>query len=149
MNEALDHDIDKANGFGRALLNNNGTLNTTTRNGQQLYQSLTSLSDAAADASVSAYALAQQNGKPLPESLAAARTQMDKARTAAVRAAQGYGLTREQAEAVADSLGLMPSKVSLLLETEGMDSTLADLLAVQAELTGCQGRPRSRAPRPS
>ncbi|MER6010162.1 phage tail tape measure protein [Streptomyces bluensis] len=133
VNEALASGIDKADGYGKALLNNNGTLNTTTRNGQQLYQSLTSLSDAAADASVSAYALAQQNGKSLPESLATARAQMDKARTAAVRAAQGYGLTREQAEAVADSLGLMPSKVSLLLETEGMDSTLADLLAVQAE----------------
>ncbi|WP_236244220.1 phage tail tape measure protein [Streptomyces sp. CC210A] len=133
VNEALDNGIDKADGFGKALLNNNGTLNTTTRNGQQLYQSLTSLSDAAADAAVSAYALAQQNGESLPESLAAAREQMDKARTAAVKAAQGYGLTREQAEAVADSLGLLPSKVSLLLETEGMDSTLADLLAVQAE----------------
>ncbi|WOX11462.1 phage tail tape measure protein [Streptomyces sp. N50] len=133
VNEALDNGIEKADGFGKALLNSNGTLNTTTRNGQQLYQSLTSLSDAAADASVSAYALAQQNGKSLPESLAAARAQMVKARAAAVKAAEGYGLTRKQADAVADSLGLLPSKVSLLLETEGMDSTLADLLAVQAE----------------
>ncbi|MEU3046226.1 phage tail tape measure protein [Streptomyces sp. NPDC006984] len=133
VNEALDDGIDKADGYGKALLNNNGTLNTTTRNGQQLYQSLTSLSDAAADAAVSAYALAQQNDKSLPESLAAAREQMDKARTAAIKAAQGYGLTRQQAEAVADSLGLLPSKVSLLLEAEGMDSTLAGLLAVQAE----------------
>lgn len=58
---------------------------------------------------------------------------MDKAREAAIKAAQGYGLTRKEAEGVADSLGLMPSKVSLLLETEGMDSTLAQLLAVQAE----------------
>ncbi|GGR06514.1 phage tail tape measure protein [Streptomyces aurantiogriseus] len=133
VNEALADGIDKADGYGKALLNNNGTLNTATRNGQQLYQSLTSLSDAAADASVSAYALAQQNGRPLTESLSAARAQMTKARAAAVEAAQGYGLTRAQAEAVADSLGLLPSKVSLLLETEGMDSTLADLLAVQAE----------------
>ncbi|MGC9539978.1 phage tail tape measure protein [Streptomyces sp. UG1] len=133
VNEALADGIDKADGFGKVLLNNNGTLNTTTRNGQQLYQSLTSLSDAAADASVSAYALAQQNGQSLPESLAAARAQMEKAREAAVKAALGYGLTSKQAEAVAGSLGLMPSKVSLLLETEGMDSTLADLLAVQAE----------------
>ncbi|WP_432033690.1 phage tail tape measure protein [Streptomyces antibioticus] len=133
VNESLADGIDKADGYGKALLNNNGTLNTATHNGQQLYESLTSLSDAAADASVSAYALAQQNGQPLTESLAAARTQMTKARAAAVEAAQGYGLTRAQAEAVADSLGLMPSKVSLLLETEGMDSTLADLLAVQAE----------------
>ncbi|WP_316749241.1 phage tail tape measure protein [Streptomyces herbicida] len=133
VNEALADGIDKADGYGKALLNNNGTLNTATRNGQRLYQSLTSLSDAAADASVSAYALAQQNGQPLTESLSSARAQMTKARAAAVEAAQGYGLTRAQAEAVADSLGLLPSKVSLLLETEGMDSTLADLLAVQAE----------------
>ncbi|WP_405999402.1 phage tail tape measure protein [Streptomyces sp. NBC_00829] len=133
VNEALADGIDKADGFGKALVGNNGSLNTATRNGQQLYQSLTSLSDAAADASVSAYALAQQNSKTLPESLAAAREQMDKAREAAIKAAQGYGLTRKEAEGVADSLGLMPSKVSLLLETEGMDSTLAQLLAVQAE----------------
>ncbi|MFG2956361.1 phage tail tape measure protein [Streptomyces sp. NPDC048291] len=133
VNEAMADGIDKADGYGKALLNNNGTLNTASRNGQQLYQSLTSLSDAAADASVSAYALAQQNGRPLTESLSAARAQMTKARAAAVEAAQGYGLTRAQAEAVADSLGLLPSRVSLLLETEGMDSTLADLLAVQAE----------------
>lgn len=133
VNEALADGIDKADGYGKALLNNNGTLNTATRNGQRLYQSLTSLSNAAADASVSAYALAQQNGQPLAESLSAARAQMTKARAAAVEAAQGYGLTRAQAEAVADSLGLLPSKVSLLLETEGMDSALADLLAVQAE----------------
>ncbi|CAM5468512.1 hypothetical protein SAURM35S_09550 [Streptomyces aurantiogriseus] len=131
--EALGIEAWDAQGRFKGLLNNNGTLNTATRNGQQLYQSLTSLSDAAADASVSAYALAQQNGRPLTESLSAARAQMTKARAAAVEAAQGYGLTRAQAEAVADSLGLLPSKVSLLLETEGMDSTLADLLAVQAE----------------
>jgi TP901 family phage tail tape measure protein len=133
VNESMSDGINRAHGFGRALLNNNGTLNTATRNGQQLYQSLTSLSDAAADASVSAYELSQQNGASLPDSLAAARTQMEKARTAAVKAAEEYGLTRRQAEAVADSLGLMPSKVSLLLETKGMDSTLADLIAVQAE----------------
>ncbi|MFI1563853.1 phage tail tape measure protein [Streptomyces sp. NPDC020490] len=133
VNEALEHGVDKADGFGRALLSSNGTLNTTTRNGQQLYQSLTSLSDAAADAAVSAYSLAQQNGQSLSASLSAARAQMQKARAAAVDAAQGYGLTREQAERVADTLGLLPSKVSLLLETDGMDTALADLLAVQAE----------------
>jgi TP901 family phage tail tape measure protein len=133
VNQALANGIEAADGYGKALLNNNGTLNTTTRNGQQLYQSLTSLSDAAADASVSAYALARENGQPLSTALSAARAQMQKARKAAVDAAQGYGLTGAQAERVADSLGLLPSKVSLLLETEGMDTTLADLLAVQAE----------------
>lgn len=119
---------------GRQLVNQDKTLNTTTRNGQQLYTQLTSLSDAAADAAVATYDLAQRNGETLPAALAKARGEMSRARAEAVRAAQSYGLTRAQAEGVADSLGLLPSQVSLLLQTKGMDSTLANLIAVQAEL---------------
>ncbi|MFE0257288.1 phage tail tape measure protein [Streptomyces sp. NPDC059010] len=119
---------------GRQLVNEDKTLNTTTRNGQQLYTQLTALADAAADASVATYDLAQRNGEALPQALAKARGEMSRARTEAIQAARGFGLTRTQAEAVADSLGLLPSKVSLLLQTKGMDSTLANLIAVQAEL---------------
>ncbi|MDI3417980.1 phage tail tape measure protein [Streptomyces luteolus] len=133
LNESADT-VDRDQGYGgKQLVNKDDTLNTTTRNGQQLYTQLTSLSDAAADAAVSAYSLAQQNGEALPKALAKSRTEMQNAREAAIKAARGYGLTREQAERVADSLGLLPSQVSLLLQTRGMDSTLANLLAVQAE----------------
>ncbi|MET9964790.1 phage tail tape measure protein [Streptomyces sp. NPDC006356] len=127
--------VDRSKGYGGGQLVNSsdGTLNTTTRNGQQLYNHLTSLSEAAADASVSVYALAQQNGETLPSALAKARAEMTRARAAAIDAARGYGLTKQQAQAVADSLGLLPDQVSLLLQTKGMDSTLANLLAVQAE----------------
>ncbi len=118
---------------GRQLVNEDKTLNTTTRNGQQLYTQLTALSDAAADASVATYDLALRNGEELPAALAKARGEMSRARAEAIKAAQSYGLTRAQAEGVADSLGLLPSKVSLLLQTKGMDSTLANLIAVQAE----------------
>ncbi|MGW2320141.1 phage tail tape measure protein [Streptomyces sp. NPDC001680] len=126
--------VDRGQGFGgRQLVNQDRTLNTTTRNGQALYTQLTALADAAADASVATYDLAQRNGEQLPAALAKAREEMSRARTEAVKAAQGYGLTRAQAEGVADSLGLLPSKVTLLLQTKGMDSTLANLIAVQAE----------------
>ncbi|MFK0279824.1 phage tail tape measure protein [Streptomyces sp. NPDC090499] len=126
--------VNRQQGYGgRQLVNEDKTLNTTTRNGQQLYTQLTALSDAAADASVATYDLAQRNGETLPAALAKAREQMSRARTEAIKAAQGYGLTRTQAQGVADSLGLLPSKVSLLLQTKGMDSTLANLIAVQAE----------------
>ncbi|MFE0130156.1 phage tail tape measure protein, partial [Streptomyces sp. NPDC059037] len=118
---------------GKQLVNQDKTLNTTTRNGQQLYTQLTSLSDAAADASVATFDLAKRNGEALPAALAKARGEMSRARAEAIRAARSYGLTRTQAEGVADSLGLLPSKVSLLLQTKGMDSTLANLIAVQAE----------------
>nr|WP_269475766.1 phage tail tape measure protein [Streptomyces gossypiisoli] len=126
--------VNRDQGYGgKQLVNQDKTLNTTTRNGQQLYTQLTALSDAAADASVATYDLAQRNGEALPAALAKARGEMSRARAEAIKAARGYGLTKTQAEGVADSLGLLPSKVSLLLQTKGMDSTLANLIAVQAE----------------
>ncbi|WP_432157944.1 phage tail tape measure protein [Streptomyces sp. bgisy153] len=126
--------VNRGQGYGgKELVNEDKTLNTTTRNGQQLYTQLTALSDAAADASVATFDLAKRNGETLPAALAKAREQMSRARAEAIKAAQGYGLTKAQAEGVADSLGLLPSKVSLLLQTKGMDSTLANLIAVQAE----------------
>ncbi|MER6610115.1 phage tail tape measure protein [Streptomyces sp. NPDC000927] len=126
--------VNRGQGYGgKQLVNEDKTLNTTTRNGQQLYIQLTALSDAAADASVATFDLAKRNGETLPAALAKAREQMSRARAEAIKAAQGYGLTKAQAEGVADSLGLLPSKVSLLLQTKGMDSTLANLIAVQAE----------------
>ncbi|MFI9391888.1 phage tail tape measure protein [Streptomyces bauhiniae] len=126
--------VDRTQGYGGTqLVNQDKTLNTTTRNGQGLYTQLTALSDAAADASVATFDLAQRNGEDLPAALAKAREQMSLARSEAIQAARSYGLTKTQAEGVADSLGLLPSKVSLLLQTKGMDSTLANLVAVQAE----------------
>ncbi|MGD6751940.1 phage tail tape measure protein [Streptomyces sp. BH105] len=125
--------VDRRQGYGTQLVNDDKTLDTTTRNGQGLYTQLTALSDAAADASVATFDLAQRNGEDLPAALAKAREQMSRARSEAIQAARGYGLTKTQAEGVADSLGLLPSKVSLLLQTKGMDSTLANLIAVQAE----------------
>ncbi|MDQ8707865.1 phage tail tape measure protein [Streptomyces sp. LHD-70] len=126
--------VNREQGYGGGqLVNEDKTLNTTTRNGQQLYNQLTALSDAAADASLATYDLAKRNGESLPVALSRARGEMSRARAEAVRAARSYGLTKAQAEAVADSLGLLPSKVSLLLQTKGMDSTIANLIAVQAE----------------
>ncbi|MFJ9617831.1 phage tail tape measure protein [Streptomyces noursei] len=126
--------VNQGQGYGgKQLINPDKTLNTTTRNGQQLYTQLTALSDAAADASVATYDLAKRNGEALPAALAKATGEMSRARAAAIQAAQGYGLTKTEAQGVADSLGLLPSKVSLLLQTKGMDSTLANLIAVQAE----------------
>ncbi|MFF3337808.1 phage tail tape measure protein [Streptomyces flavidovirens] len=134
--------VNRGQGYGsKQLVNEDKTLNTTTRNGQQLYTQLTALSDAAADASVATFDLAQRNGETLPVALGKAREQMSRARSEAIKAARGYGLTKAQAEGVADSLGLLPSKVSLLLQTKGMDSTLANLIAVQAEF---QRLPKAR-----
>ncbi|MFD9004518.1 phage tail tape measure protein [Streptomyces sp. NPDC059582] len=132
-NEALADGVDKADGWGKALLNANGTLNTTTKNGQGLFNTLNTIADSSSSAAVAAYDLADSQGKSLPESLKAAQGEMKKSRKAAIDLLGSYGLTETQAEAVADSLGLIPGQVSILLSTEGVDSTLSELLAVQAE----------------
>jgi TP901 family phage tail tape measure protein len=138
-NEALADGVDKANGWGKALINANGTLNTTTRNGQSLFSTLTSLADGSASAATAAYDFAQSQGKGVPESMKAAQTEMSKAREAAVKLGVEYGLSKTQAQGVADAMGLIPGQVSILLSTKGVDTALAELIAVQAEFEQVPG----------
>jgi TP901 family phage tail tape measure protein len=132
-NDAMREGIDKSQGYGKALIQSNGALNTTTKNGQALFSTLNNLTDASGTAAIAAYDFADSQGKDLPTKLAAARGEMQKSRDAAVSLAQNYGLTKSQAEGAADSLGLIPGQVSILLQAKGLDSTLAELLAVQAQ----------------
>ncbi|MDX2658358.1 phage tail tape measure protein [Streptomyces scabiei] len=131
--EAMQGGIDKADGWGKALLKTNGQLDTTSKNGQALFNTLNTISDGSASASIAAFDFAQSQGKSLPDSLKAARSEMEKNRAAAIGLAKDYGLNAEQAARVADSMGLIPGQVSILLQTQGVDQTLAELLAVQAE----------------
>ncbi|THA29177.1 phage tail tape measure protein [Streptomyces sp. A1277] len=132
-NESLAAGVDKANGWGKALVGVNGALDTTTKNGQQLFSTLDTIADSSSSAAVAAYDFAQQQGKTVPESIKAATKEMQTARDSAIKLAQGYGLSEKQAAGVADAMGLIPGRVSILLQTEGVDTALAELLGVQAE----------------
>ncbi|MCF0086593.1 MULTISPECIES: phage tail tape measure protein [unclassified Streptomyces] len=132
-NDSMADGINKSDGWGKSLLRANGQLDTTTKNGQALFNTFNTIADGASSAAIAAYDFAQSQGKDLPASLAASRGEMQKSRDAVVDLAQKYGLTKTQAQGVADSLGLIPGQVSILLQTEGVDSTLAELLAVQAQ----------------
>ncbi|MER8003020.1 phage tail tape measure protein [Streptomyces sp. NPDC095613] len=132
-NEAMAAGIDRGNGWGKQLIGLGGALDTTTKNGQQLFNTLNSIADSSASAALAAYDFAQSQGKSVPDSIAAARKEMTDARSAALKLAEGYGLSKKEAAGVADAMGLIPGQVSILLQTEGVDSTLAELLAVQAE----------------
>lgn len=139
-NEALANGVDKANGWGKALLNANGTLNTTTKNGQGLFNTLNNIADGSSSAAVAAFDFARSQGKELPESLSLAQKEMQKSRDAAIDLGTSYGLTETQAGKVADSLGLIPGQVSILLSTEGVDTALAELIAVQAAFEQVPGQ---------
>ncbi|MGP3685821.1 phage tail tape measure protein [Streptomyces sp. IBSNAI002] len=132
--EALKAGVDHAEGYGKVLLNMDGSLSTVTRNGQKLYDLLQGLSTSSADAALAAYQFAEANGKSVPEALEAAQKQMATARESAISTAQGFGMTAEQAANLADKAGLVPEKVSILLQTAGMDASMAELMAVQQAL---------------
>jgi TP901 family phage tail tape measure protein len=139
-NESIADGIDKTEGWGKALVSANGSLNTTSKNGQSLFNTLTTLADGSASAATAAYDFAQSQGKGVPESMKAARGEMQKARDAAVNLGREYGLSKTQAEGVADAMGLIPGQVSILLSTQGVDTALAELIAVQAEFEQVPGQ---------
>lgn len=132
-NESLAAGVDKADGWGKALIGLNGAVDTTTKNGQQLFSTLDSIADSSASAAVAAYDFAQSQNQSVPQSIAAATKEMQKGRDAALRLGKQYNLNEEQARGVADAMGLIPGRVSILLQTKGVDTALAELLGVQAE----------------
>lgn len=138
--ESLKGGVDNAQGYGKSLLNVDGSLSTVTRNGQKLYDLLQGLSTNSADAALAAYQYAEANGKSVPEALQAAQKQMETARESAIATAEGYGLGAEAAAKLADNAGLVPEKVSILLQTAGMDESMAELIAVQQALKATPGQ---------
>ncbi|MFJ2279220.1 phage tail tape measure protein [Streptomyces sp. NPDC087866] len=134
-NEALAEGVDHADGWGKALVGANGAVNTTTKNGQALFSTLDTIADSSSSAVVAAYDFARSQGKGVLPAVAASAKEMKKARESAVDLAGQYGLNKKQAEGVADAMGLIPGRVSLVLQTnvDGVDGALAELLAVQAE----------------
>ncbi|MEU6016965.1 phage tail tape measure protein [Streptomyces sp. NPDC047515] len=132
-NDAIGDGVVKADGWGKQLLKANGTIDATTKNGQRLSNSFSSIADGAASAAVAAFDFAQSQGKDLPTSLKAATDEIQMSRDAVIGLGKRYGWTKKQAEGVADSMGLIPGRVSILLQTEGVDTVLAELLGVQAE----------------
>ncbi|MEV6146437.1 phage tail tape measure protein, partial [Streptomyces sp. NPDC051992] len=132
-NEAMAAGIDKADGWGKALIGANGALSTTTKNGQQLFSTLDTIADSSTTAAVKAYDFAQSQGKTVPQSIQAATKEMKNARESALKLIESYDVGSVEAGKIADAMGLIPGRVSILLQTEGVDTALAELLGVQAE----------------
>lgn len=123
--------VDQANGYGAALLQVDGSLNTTSENGQTLWNQLQNLNSAAAAAAQATFDLSTANGQDLPTALKAAEAPMEQAWQQAVTAAEKFGLTADQAKQLAAQMGFIPSSLAITLGVQGMDQTQADLLYVQ------------------
>ncbi|SDT84763.1 hypothetical protein [Gordonia westfalica] len=108
--------INQSEGFGAALLSQKLGIDTATKNGAALRQSLVDIVDATTDAAASGADMTERN-RQNQEALA--------------QLARQYGLTGEQIRAAADKLGLDDVEVTVALK--GAPEAVQQLAAISAK----------------
>ncbi|WNI16611.1 phage tail tape measure protein [Actinacidiphila sp. ITFR-21] len=131
LNSAWQEGVDKAKGYKEQLLQVDGSLNTTTANGQALWTKMQGLNESTAGAAQATYDYARSQGTAVVPALRQAEKAMESSWKTAVTAATKFGLTTEQAQILAAQMGFIPSNLAITMSTPGLDETTKDLLYVQ------------------
>ncbi|MFD1278007.1 hypothetical protein ACFQ51_56665 [Streptomyces kaempferi] len=131
LNSSYKDGADKSKGYGKALLQVDGSLNTTSENGQGLWTKLQGLNEQTASAAQSTYDFARANGTAVVPALKQAEGRMETAYQAAVKAGRAFGLNADQAKILANQMGFIPSSLAITMSTPGLSETQKQLLYVQ------------------
>jgi hypothetical protein len=119
-----------------ALEENGATLDVNTEAGRRNRESLIDIRDSAFDL-VESLAATDASQAELTEA-------MGQGREAFILTAEQMGMNRSEAEALADSYGLIPSKVATAIKLTGFDGTYASLRAIQAQIREITGTHTAR-----
>ncbi|MEU8688836.1 phage tail tape measure protein [Streptomyces sp. NPDC048665] len=131
LNGSWKDGVDHSQGYGRALLQVDGSLNTTSQNGQTLWNKLQALNTGAASAASATYDFARANGDGVVPALQKAERPMQTAWSAAVKAGEAFGLSAGQAEELASQMQFIPSNLAISLAVNDLTPTEQALLYVQ------------------
>lgn len=134
IDQTMQGTIKRSDGWGKALIDNDGLVNTATRNGQTLNSQLTELRDSMLGMATKAKESAEKGVMPLSEAMEKSQASMERARAKAIQLAMGMGIPKEQAKALADQLGLVPDTVTTLMTTKGIPESTAQILALKGQL---------------
>ncbi|MEU7228938.1 hypothetical protein [Streptomyces chrestomyceticus] len=134
VNDAIAANTSELKNANKELINQDGSLRTATRAGQDYNSHLTELRDSALGAANAAFEMAKANDMSLPEAMKKAEGEVQRARDAAIKYGVDLGLTKNQAAGLANQMGLIPSSVSILLQANGMDKATADILSLSTQL---------------
>ncbi|AWI32685.1 hypothetical protein DDW44_30685 [Streptomyces tirandamycinicus] len=126
---------------GKPILKD-GLLDTSSKLGQDIYRLSTGLADDALGKVQAAFDKAGAAGKPLVEQLAAARIEAEKGRGSLVAWLRSLGVGAQDAEKIADQMGLIPDSVVTGLKLEGQDAVTVAMAGIQAQFDGL-GDPKS------
>jgi TP901 family phage tail tape measure protein len=130
LNSSWKQGVDKSQGYGKALLQVDGSLNTTSQNGQTLWNKLQALNEGAASAAQATYDFKKGTEGTVP-ALHEAEGAMEKSWQAAVTAGEKFGLTADQAKVLAAQMGFIPSNLSITMAVNDLNPTEQALLYVQ------------------
>lgn len=118
-----------ADGWGSALLNADGTVNTTTENGSKLQDMMTDLQGEFGNLAASTRDL-ERSGMSHDAAVKQVTDSMMKQRDQLIENAWRMGLTKDQMRALLDTYGLTPKNLLTIatLDDAGAKSRIADLL---------------------
>ncbi|MBV1940772.1 hypothetical protein KUF83_30015 [Streptomyces sp. BV286] len=136
INDTMDSSAKKADGWGKALLDSNGLVDTSTRNGQTLNTQLGQLRDSMLSVSTAAIEAGEKSIIPMSQAMDTSRTAMENARAKAIELAMSLGMTQPQAKALADQMGFIPDHVTTMVSAIGVPAATAEVLGLQGKLDG-------------
>ncbi|MEU6755979.1 hypothetical protein [Streptomyces sp. NPDC046685] len=125
---------DQTQGWGKALIDADGMVNTSSKNGQTLNGQLKEMRDAMLSVATRAQEAAEQGLMPMNEAMSKAQGSMEQARSKAIALGQSMGLSEAEAKALADQMGFIPSTITTLMTTQGIPKATAEFLALKGQL---------------
>lgn len=111
FSDSMDKGVDKSKGFGQALLNADGTINTFSANGSTLQGLGETLETAFANAGSGLQGLIDK-GMPLAAAQAQINGDLSTQRDRFIKAAEQMGINKQAAQDLATKYGLIPKDVS-------------------------------------
>ncbi|MFE3139620.1 hypothetical protein [Streptomyces scopuliridis] len=134
IDDTMAGNIERAGGWGKALVDSDGLVNTASRNGQTLNSQLTELRDSMLGVATKAQEAAEQGLMPMSEAMDKGQGAMERARAKAIQLAMDMGIPEAQAKALADQMGFIPDTVTTLMTTKGIPESTAQILGLRSTL---------------
>ncbi|MEU1592768.1 hypothetical protein ABZ468_07880 [Streptomyces sp. NPDC005708] len=134
VDDTMKSNIAKADGWGQKLIDNDGLVNTTTKNGQTLNTQLESLRDGMLNVATRAQEAGEQGLIPMSQAMDQSKEAMERARAKAIQLAVDMGIPKEQAKGLADQMGFIPDTITTIVATSGVLDSTAQVLALRGTL---------------
>ncbi|OEJ21119.1 hypothetical protein [Streptomyces subrutilus] len=134
VDDAMAGAKDQTQGWGKALIDADGMVNTSTKNGQTLNGQLKEMRDAMLSVATRAQEAAEQGLMPMNDAMTKSQSAMEQARAKAIALGESMGLSETEAKALADQMGFIPSTITTLMTTQGIPQATAEFLALKGQL---------------